>query len=405
MANTVRGITQVQYFRRPYHQVDPVPNLLALYALSIKPFGSNEVQQQRFVSRPPPQDFIWQGTTTRGIPLPAVQAAFFRPPTQVEYYRRPYRQIPQESALTLKLGVAGPAPFIPSYQPEVYRRTDRDFLQMETLSYLPGPVIAPYIPVDFPTPMRARATPQDFLFPSTGIAPPKPFAQLDWPLNLPVRQTRMHFEITGATTRGIPTGINAPFSQKEWPQTTRPKETFHEIPPNTTLKGLPQAFPFFQDEWPLPLRAREFPAESYQSPQILLTTAVLRPFAQTDWPPLPIRRPTFPSADFGWEAWNTLYRPLPPIGGLIMPNLIGDNIYEAMKLLQQAGIYVPNTNYFNQVSSIRIQWGHSDQYLGGTVIAQSIQGGNLTSKGAPLLLTIASFPFASFFDLPPDWKQ
>lgn len=407
MATILRQPTYAPYqVRRIYPQIDPVPNLL-LALTRVAPFRSNEALPSRVEPRKWAQDFQQPNFQTQGIPGLARDPRIFRTPLITPIFPRRYPMPEQviNPIITLYKIAAAVPPFTIEQFPEIYRKPWGDSLGSEDQSFLPGPAALPYFPAEFPTPMRARANPQDFFFQTTGIQAPAPFNQDDWPEIHKKRYVNQSFELSGAITRGIPTGVNTPFSQAEWPILFRRKETFHEIPPNTTLKGLPQPFPFFQSEWVTPIRARQFPAESYQSPQIVLTTPVLRPFAQTDWPPLPRRARSTPISDFYFEAWNTLYKPTVPTGTIAMPNLIGINFYEAIEILQAAGIYIPQTIYFAQSSQITVKWQRSSQYRGGIVIAQSISAGNLTSKGAPITLTLASFPFASLIDLPPDWKQ
>lgn len=407
MATILREASFAPYqVRRYFPQVDPVPNLL-LALTRVAPFRSNESLLNRVEPRKWAQDFQQPNFQTQGIPVPAVDPRIFRTPLISPIFPRRYvmpEQVVNPTITLYKIAAAVP-PFTMEQFPEVYRKPWGDILGGEYQSFLPGPASLPYFPVEFPTPMRARANPQDFFFQTTGIQPAAPFNQDDWPEIYRKRYIHQSFEWSGATTRGIPTGINAPFSQNEWPISYRPKQTFHEVPPNTTLKGLPQAFPFFQDEWVTPIRARQVPSDSYSSPEIVLTTVVPKPFAQTDWPPLPTRARSTPQSDFYFEAWNTFYRPTVPSGTIAMPNLIGINFYEAAEILQALGIYIPKTIYFAQSSQITIKWARSNQYRGGIVIAQSIASGNLTSRGAPITLTLASFPFASLIDLPPDWKQ
>lgn len=276
MATIRRHPFRVDQYRRSYNQVDPVPNLPLGFFPKLPPFTARTSEPERFLPRPPAQDFMWSGTTTRGIVNKPRDPNIFRAATKVDQYCRPYQQIEQQPSLLLKGLAAVAPPFANPVFPEIYRPAGRDFLVLEALSYLPGPVIAPYIPVDFPTPMRARATPQDFIFASTGIPPLAPFNQDDWPIPIRLRGHHQDFWWTGVTTRGIPAGIAAPFQQDDWPITVRPK--------------LAQA-------------------ESYDSPQLLLITPILRPFSQGDWVnpqrfrPIPI--------DWPWSGPTT--RGIPPV--------------------------------------------------------------------------------------------
>lgn len=278
MATILRNPTRVDQYRRPYHQVDPVPNLAANFFPKVTPFKSDtSTQPDRFWPRPPAQDFIQNSAQALGIPVKATDPNIFRAPTKVDQYRRPYDQIAPPPNLVVKtLIAAGPPPFRVLPDPEIYRRPDRDFMVFEALSYLPGPVIAPYIPVDFPTPMRARQTPQDFTFSSTGISPIAPFNQDDWPNAIRMRIHHQDFWWTGVTTRGIPTGVAEPFNQADWPT----------IPPRRWAQ-----------------------AENYASPRILLITPVLRPFSQQEWVNPNKFRPI--AIDWPWAGVTT--RGIPPV--------------------------------------------------------------------------------------------
>lgn len=278
MATILREAFKVDQYRRPYLQVDPAPNLPTTFFSKVKPFTSDSATlPDRFWPRPAVQDFSQTGVTTQGIPTQPRDPRIFRAPTWVTYQARPYQQFEQQPSLILKTLIASTAPFVPPNLPEVpYRRADRDFLVLEGLSYLPGPVIAPYIPVDFPTPMRARANPQDFFFSSTGISPLAPFNQEDWPIPLKLRLHHQDFWWTGVTTRGIPAGVASPFQQ---------------------------------DDWPVPVTRKWAQAESYDSPQILLITPVLRPFSQSDFQN-PAKYRTIP-IDWPWAGVTT--RGIPPV--------------------------------------------------------------------------------------------
>lgn len=275
MATILREATQVQYYRRAYHQVDQPPNLPVFFPKTL-PFRNESTLPDRFWPRPPAQDFSQTGVTTRGIPSKPRDPNIFRTPLSVPIFGRPYLQQEQIASLVLKTLASGKPPFVPPSFPETYRRGDRDFLVFETLSYLPGPVIAPYIPVDFPTPMRAPATPQDFIFSSSGIPPAAPFNQDDWPIPIRLRGHHQDFWWSGVTTRGIPHGIAEPFSQPDWPITVRPRMAY---------------------------------ADSYASPRILLVTPVLRPFAQTDW----VNPARYRPIPIDWPWAGTTTRGIPPV--------------------------------------------------------------------------------------------
>lgn len=276
MATILREATYVPIQRRAYQQVDPVPNLPTTFFAKTLPFRNQSSLPDRFWPKPPVQDFQWAGSTTQGIPSQPRDPRIFRAPFYAPIFKPAAQQPEHYPNVALRSLAVTPPPFEPPTFPELIRRPDRDFMAFETLAYLPGPVIAPYIPVDFPTPMRAKATPQDFIFSSTGIPPLAPFNQDDWPIPLKLRLHHQDFWWTGVTTRGIPAGVAAPFQQ---------------------------------DDWPVPVRAKWAQAESYDSPQILLITPVLRPFSQRDFPnphkfrPIPI--------DWPWGGVTT--RGIPPV--------------------------------------------------------------------------------------------
>lgn len=276
MATILREATQVQYYRRPYNQVDPVPNLAANFFPKVAPFKNQSTMPDRFWPKPPVQDFYQTGTTTRGIPAKARDPNIFRAPLYASIFGRSAQQPDQVPSLVLKTLVAVAPPFKPQSFPEVAGRPDRDFMSFETLAYLPGPVGAPFIPVEFPNPLRARATPQDFVFSSTGIPPLAPFNQDDWPIPIRLRIHHQDFWWTGVTTRGIPAGV---------------------------------AVPFNQDEWPVPMRAKIAQADSYESPQILLITPILRPFSQQEW----VNPGRFRQVPIDWPWSGPTTRGIPPV--------------------------------------------------------------------------------------------
>jgi len=87
-----------------------------------------------------------------------------------------------------------------------------------------------------------------------------------------------------------------------------------------------------------------------------------------------------------------------------MPQLVGLNFYEAIQVLQAAGIYIPLPVYAFTPSSISVQWVKST-YAPGTVVAQSIPYGDPATAGEDITLTVSLFPFGSTIDMPPDWRQ
>ena len=275
MATILREATQVQYQRRAYLQVDPVPNLPTTFFPKIAPFRNQSTQPERFWPRPPVQDFELAGTTTRGIPSRPRDPNIFRAPLLTSSYPRSVQQPEQISSLLLKTLVQGAPPFRTAELPNIFRRATSD-LGFEGQGYLQGPSSFPFIPVEFPTPMRARATPQDFIFASTGISPLAPFNQDDWPIPIRLRGHHQDFWWAGVTTRGIPSGVATPFAQNDWPTLQRPRIAY---------------------------------SDSYSSPQILLVTPVLRPFSQSDW----INPAAFRKLPIDWPWAGATTRGIPPV--------------------------------------------------------------------------------------------
>lgn len=249
MATILRQPTQFITYRRPYLQSDPAPNLLV-----------------------------------RGIPAvsyPFVPAQFPDIP------RRKSSEFGFESQAFLPPGTVATLPFLPVPLPEVMRRSfaDSGFTQR---GFLPAIVVTrPFAPPQFPEITRRNFGDslgfefQSIVPPGT-VAGPPPFVPIEWPTPIRVRLHHQDFWWSGVTTRGIPVAVIAPFAQSDWP---------------------------------LPVRPRMAYADSYGSPHILLITPVLRPFAQTDWPPLAMRHPSAPIGDFYFQAWNTIYTPTSPANG------------------------------------------------------------------------------------------
>lgn len=304
MATILREATHVRYDRRPYHQVDPVPNLPTSFFPKLAPFQNRSTFPERMWPKPPVQDFYASGVTTRGIPVKGRDPNIFRTPLVVPIFALPRLQpdpIPNNLAGLYKLTAPNP-PFTLDQFPEIFRRNYGETLGFEFQCFLPGPGQLPFIPVDFPTPMRAKANPQDFVFSSTGIPPLAPFNQDDWPITFSFRQLPSGFEWSGATTRGIPAGVAVPFNQDDWPVTFRKKEAY---------------------------------ADSYESPQILLITPITRPFSQTDFPnPPPYKRLR---EDWMWSGTTTRgITPVPPSSGPF------------------AGVYLEG--YWIDLTSIILRW-------------------------------------------------
>lgn len=327
MATILRDPTQVRYDRRPYLQVDPVPNLPASFFPKLPPFRNQSTFPERVWPKPPVQDFYASGVTTRGIPAKARDPNIFRTPLVVPIFALPRLQPdqpPNNLAGLYKLTAPNP-PFTLEQFPEIFRRNYGESLGFEFQSFMPGPGQLPFFPADFPTPMRAKANPQDFVFSSTGIPPQAPFNQQDWPITFTFRQSPFGFEWAGITTRGIPAGVAIPFNQADWPITYRKKDAY---------------------------------SDSYNSPRILLITPVARPFAQSDFPnPAPYRRLR---EDWIWPGTTTRgIKPVPPPSGPF------------------ASVYVEG--YWIDLTSIILRWTSSlgaagyRLYINGTPQSQILQ--------------------------------
>ena len=286
-------------------------------------------------ARPLSYDFQHSGVLTRGIPRP--------PPFSMGDFPTPMRARATPPDY-MQAGYAAPSTGMPvgdsGVWPEIISYTGRDYLQLETTIYLPGPVAPPFIPPDLPTPMRARAIPQDFSFPSTGIPPAAPFKQADWPIFLPRRYAHQDFTHSGATTRGIPFGLSVPFSQ---------------------------------NEWPVPIRSKLAYTESHASPRILLSTPVLRPFAQMEWVNPPRGRITPPDWQIG--GYTTRGIPFTSDVDVTVPYLIGDTREAA--LMRIAGIYC----VANVIGST------------GTVTAQDPAHMTVVHRGTTITITLGGAPY------------
>lgn len=278
MSDLSRQPTQIEYRRKRYDQVDAVPNLLVFFPQA-RPFSTANTYEDRFYRKPHVLDFQQSSAQTIGIPAVGNSTQIVRDPIRVPIFPRKTLQpdlTPNLTGVLYQIAAPKPPTINPQF-PDIFRRNiGADILGMEGQSFLPGPGQLPFFPWEFPTPIRARQLPQDFTFSTTSIPPPAPFSQSDWPLYLARRTQLFGTEWNGITTRGIPAGIVAPFQQ---------------------------------DDWPVPMRPKWAQADSSASPQIVLTTPVLRPFAQTEFPnPLPARRVR---EDWIWPATSTIG--IPPI--------------------------------------------------------------------------------------------
>ncbi len=90
--------------------------------------------------------------------------------------------------------------------------------------------------------------------------------------------------------------------------------------------------------------------------------------------------------------------------GISMPSIVGITYYQALEVLQDAGIYVPLPAYAFAPSSVGVQWRKST-LRPGFVAAQSIAAGTPVSSGENITLTVSAFPFGAVIDSPPDWYQ
>lgn len=86
-------------------------------------------------------------------------------------------------------------------------------------------------------------------------------------------------------------------------------------------------------------------------------------------------------------------------GGAIitgMPSLIGHILWDAIALLQAAGILVPASIGYFGTYPISVKWIPAS-INGGVVVAQSIIAGVNVKPNTPILLTVKDFPFAVAF--------
>lgn len=88
-----------------------------------------------------------------------------------------------------------------------------------------------------------------------------------------------------------------------------------------------------------------------------------------------------------------------------MPNVVGISYYQALEMLQSAGIYQPLVAYAFAPSQISVKWARSATLPPGFVTAQSLAAGAAVLPGSKLTLSIAQFPMNAVIDMPPDWQQ
>lgn len=249
---------------------------------------------------------------------------------------------------------------------------------------------------DWPNPNLGKPFPSDL---RGWIQSPQPSPQAipnhqsDWPNPLPLRRS-----VDSLTwVWSIAPSLTANFSQYDWPNPI--------IARASTERGWIQSpqpspqTPFRQSDWqnpaPLPqnLELRSWIRAPQPSPQSI-------PNAQLDWPnPAPLARNR---ELFTWSQF--ILQPTPPPVGPVMPNLFGLNYYMALKVLQAAGVYVPQVVYKFNITSISVTWAKTG-FPGGIVTAQSIAAGLSVVPNSPITLTVSMYPFGADIDSPPDWRQ
>ncbi len=80
-----------------------------------------------------------------------------------------------------------------------------------------------------------------------------------------------------------------------------------------------------------------------------------------------------------------------------MPNVVGQNYDEAVQNLTVAGVYVAYPAYaFMSPSQITVQWQKSGP--GGLVLSQQPAPGADVAAGAPITLTVSTFPMSSVIE-------
>jgi len=79
-----------------------------------------------------------------------------------------------------------------------------------------------------------------------------------------------------------------------------------------------------------------------------------------------------------------------------MPQLIGDELYDAIEALQAAGVYVPaNIGYFGTFP-ISVIWQKFAK-PGGTVLTQVPTSGAQIAANAAVVLTVSAYPLSVAF--------
>jgi hypothetical protein len=109
--------------------------------------------------------------------------------------------------------------------------------------------------------------------------------------------------------------------------------------------------------------------------------------------------PTFDNTGISFD--NTGYtfdggRPAPP-DVLVMPSLVGLELYDGIGVLQEEGIFVPAKIGYFGTFPISVIWQQS-VVAGGTILAQSIPAGSGVSSINPsMVLSVSAYPMSVAF--------
>jgi beta-lactam-binding protein with PASTA domain len=79
-----------------------------------------------------------------------------------------------------------------------------------------------------------------------------------------------------------------------------------------------------------------------------------------------------------------------------MPNLVGLELWDAIGVLEEVGIYVPSKVGYFGVFPISVIWRQSS-VAAGTVLLQSIQTGQNVKPNFPITLTVSDYPISVAF--------
>ncbi len=162
----------------------------------------------------------------------------------------------------------------------------------------------PFSPTDLPTPMRARAVPQ-----AECVGTPRVLQSLFFysPEHAPELQAPLRARAVpqadippNSLLTGIPAQPTVPFKNLEQLTQIARRPAQSEIPPNLLASTLlpAQGAPFYQTDWPNPVRARIAPQADSQTGVTTRGIPTLSPFAWFDWP-TPARARSLPQADSG----------------------------------------------------------------------------------------------------------